>query len=164
MQLPPGCPSDLYGAFNMLKTHSALSLEDMQVLALIEAAGEEFYFRIAAGVTDAKAKQLLTRNGREERGHARRLVKAIQVQGGAPFELPAAADNPFVAALPGEFPATPEFLKMLADAEQDGDRQYEAWASASSHPEVAKLLRANGREESRHGVRDAEVIQILAAG
>ena len=162
-ELPAGYPTDLYGAFNLLKTRDKLSLEDLKVLALIEAAGEEFYLRIAAGVRNDKAKALLTRNGREERGHAARLVKAIGLQGGSPFELPEARDNPFIASLPGDFQVTAEFLKGLEGAEIDGDRQYEVWAAGAANAEVAKLLRANGREESRHGARDAEVIELIAA-
>jgi rubrerythrin len=160
--LPNGFPLDLTGAFNMLKTRKRLSVDDLRVLAMIEAAGEEFYMRIAKGVRDPEAAALLTQNGREERGHAHRLLKAIVAEGGDAFELPEPKDNPFFASLPGEMPATAEFLTMLEGAEQDGDRVYQAWADATPNAEVAKILRQNGREESRHGERDAKVVQILA--
>jgi rubrerythrin len=163
VNLPNGFPSDLLGAFNVLKTHATLSVEDLEVLALLEAAGEEFYVRIARGVRDAEARALLLQNGREERGHAYRLVKAIALESGKTFELPEHAHNPFVAAMPSEMPATAEFLKMLESGEQDSDRQYQAWANGASKPEVAKSLRQNGREESRHGERDAQAMRLIAA-
>ncbi len=55
---------------------------------MIEAAGEEFYLRVAKGVRDTHAKALLTQNGHEERGHAHRLVKAIAAESGETFVLP----------------------------------------------------------------------------
>jgi rubrerythrin len=160
--LPNGFPSDLLGAFDVLKSRKKLSVDDLRVLAMIEAAGEEFYVRIANGVRNAEAAALLTQNAREERGHAHRLLKAIVAEGGAAFVLPEPKDNPFFASLPAEIPATPEFLKMLESGEQDGDRVYQGWADGTSNADVAKILRQNGREESRHGERDAKVIELLA--
>ncbi len=161
--LPPDYPSDISGAFGILKTRKSLSLDDMRVLAVIEAAGEEFYLRIARGVRNPQAAALLIQNGREERGHAHRLLKAIVAAGGEPFELPPASENPFIAGLPAEFPATPEFIASLEKGEKDGDRIYQTWADAAANDEVAQVLRQNGREETRHGERDAQVIRLLAA-
>ncbi len=161
--LPNGFPSDLLGAFKVLKTRPKLAVEELRVLAMIEAAGEEFYLRIAKGVRDREAKELLTQNGREERGHAHRLIKAIAAESGETFVLPEPEDNPFIASMPAEYPATAEFLKMLETGEQDGDRQYQAWADGASNPAVAKILRQNGREESRHGERDARAVRLIAA-
>jgi rubrerythrin len=161
--LPPDYPSDISGAFGVLKTRKSLSLDDMRVLAVIEAAGEEFYVRIARGVRNPEAAALLIQNGREERGHAHRLLKAIVAAGGEPFELPAARDNPFIASLPHELPATVEFIRSLESGEQNGDRIYQAWADAAANDEVAKVLRQNGREETHHAERDAQVIRLLAA-
>jgi rubrerythrin len=161
--LPQGYPSDISGAFGVLKTRKSLSLDDMRVLAVIEAAGEEFYLRIARSVRNAEAAALLIQNGREERGHAHRLLKAIVAAGGEPFELPSANENPFIAGLPAQLPATPEFIASLEKGEKDGDRIYQAWADAAASDEVANVLRQNGREETRHGERDAQVIRLLAA-
>jgi rubrerythrin len=161
--LPQGYPSDISGAFGVLKTRQSLSLDDMRVLAVIEAAGEEFYLRIARSVRNAEAAALLIQNGREERGHAHRLLKAIVAAGGEPFELPSAGENPFIAGLPAQLPATPEFIASLEKGEKDGDRIYQAWADAAANEEVANVLRQNGREETRHGERDAQVIRLLAA-
>jgi rubrerythrin len=161
--LPDGFPSDLGGAFNLLKTRTKLAADDLRVLAMLEAAGEEFYRRVAKGVRDTKAKALLIQNGREERGHARRLVKAIAAESGEAFVLPEPEQNPFVAVMPSEFPVDAEFIKTLESGEYEGDSQYQTWADGASNPKVEKLLRQNGREESRHGERDAQVIRLIAA-
>ena len=161
--LPSGFPSDLIGAFKVLTTRPELTIEDLRVLAVIEAAGEEFYLRIAKSVRNTEAKALLTQNGLEERGHAHRLVKAIAVESGETFVLPEPQENPFIASMPTEFPATAEFLEMLETGEQDGDRQYQIWADGASTPAVAKILRQNGREESRHAERDAQALRLIAA-
>ena len=91
--LPAGYPPDITAAFNILKTRTRLSLDDMRVLALIEAAGEEFYLRIAKGVSNPEAAALLKQNGREELGHAHRLLKAIVAAGGESFKMPAANER-----------------------------------------------------------------------
>ena len=161
--LPNGFPSDLLGAFKVLTARPKLAVEDLKVLAMIEAAGEEFYLRIAKGVRDRDAKELLSQNGREERGHAHRLVKAIAAESGETFVLPESQENPFIASMPTEYPVTTEFLKTLESGEQDGDRQYQTWADGASNPTVAKILRQNGREESRHGERDAQAMRLIAA-
>jgi rubrerythrin len=130
---------------------------------MIEAAGEALYFRIAAGVKDPRAADLLKQNGREERGHAYRLAKILRLQAGEEFVPPTDAENPFVASMPAALPSTPEFIASLQHGEADGDRLYQHWADGAADAEVAKLLRLNGREESRHGLRDAEVVRYLTA-
>jgi len=127
---------------------------------LIEGFGEVFYEGLAASV-DGEAATLLRRNGQEERGHAHRVLKAIEIKGGAAFTLPPAAENPFVQVA-GSYPASDEFLGMLVDAEVDGERIYLAWAEAEPDAEVAKLLRQNGREEMRHSERVAQARELLA--
>ena len=163
MSIPAGFPSDAARVFAMLKDRGALGADDLKVLAMIEAAGEALYFRIADGVNDLRAAQLLRQNGREERGHAYRLAKILKLQTGEDFVPPLDAENPFVASLPAALPATPEFIASLLQGEADGDRLYQMWADGAANPEVAKLLRLNGREESRHGMRDAEVIRYIEA-
>ena len=50
----------------------------------------------------------------------------------------------------------------LATIEQlDGDAGYQRWADREPDPEVQRLLRRNGREETVHGQRVTEVIAIL---
>ena len=89
--LPDGYPADAFEAFAFLKTRTRLDIEDLKVLAMIECYGEAFYQILVAGVGHAEARALLGRNGAEERGHAHRVLKAIRLLGGEPFELPAVA-------------------------------------------------------------------------
>lgn len=159
--LPAGCPTDAFGALDYLKTRASLSIEDMKILAMIETYGEVFYEVLARGVADEEARKLLLRNGAEERGHAHRLLKAITLKGGT-FELPSNAENPFNPFALDQVPANSELLGMLQQAEVDGDLQYQAWADAEPNADVAQLLRLNGREETRHFERVAEVKKILA--
>jgi rubrerythrin len=162
MTIPDGYPLDSAGAFELLRSRSKLEPNDLKVLAMIEAAGEAFYFQVAESVQDPRAKELLRQNGREERGHAYRLAKILRLQTGEEWTVPAAQDNPFLASAPPTLPAvTPEFIASLEHGEADGDRLYQVWADGATDPEIAKLLRLNGREESRHGERDAEVIRYL---
>jgi rubrerythrin len=161
MSIPQGFPSDAAGVFSILKNRATLGTDDLKVLAMIEAAGEALYYRIAEGVKDPHAAELLRQNGREERGHAFRLAKILRLQTGEEFIPPADAENPFVTSMAAAMPSTPEFIASLEQGEADGDRLYQMWADGAADPQVAKLLRLNGREESRHGLRDAEVIRYL---
>lgn len=161
--LPPGYPSDFAGALGVLKSRQSLSVEDLRVLALVEAAGEELYLRIARGIRLPEAAALLVQNGREERGHAHRLMKAIVAAGGEAFDLPKPEDNPFVATMPATFPATVEFIGSLESGEKNGDRLYQHWAAGAANETIAQVLRQNGLEETRHGERDAEVVRLLQA-
>jgi rubrerythrin len=162
MSIPDGYPADSNGAFGVLRSRAKLGPDDLKVLAMIEAAGEAFYFRVAECVQDPRAKELLRQNGREERGHAYRLAKILRLQTGEEWSVPSAEENPFLTSAPAALPAiTPEFIASLEQGEADGDRLYQVWADGEANPEIAKLLRLNGREESRHGDRDAEVIRYL---
>ena len=49
------------------------------------------------------------------------------------------------------------------EAEMDGDAGYQHWADKESDPEIARLLRLNGREETKHGERVAQALSILEA-
>ena len=159
--LPSGYPSDLYGAFEMLKRRARLALEDLKVLAMIESAGELFYLNMAKTLVNPEAKKLMARNGQEERGHAHRMLKAIHLLGDRSFELPAHPENPFVETLAPEIPVNGDVLTMLETAEKDGNLHYQAWADAEPNAEVAKLLRQNGAEESTHGERVAQIKVLL---
>jgi hypothetical protein len=161
--LPAGYPEQAFDAFAYLTTRKQLSVEDMQVLAMIECFGEAFYLLLADNVTDPQAKALLTRNGNEERGHAHRLLKAIKLKSGSEFTLPANEDNPFFKFCPSELACDTEVISALEKGEAEGDLVYQVWAEAESDPQVADLLRLNGREETRHGERVSEVKRLLAA-
>jgi hypothetical protein len=161
LSLPAGYPSDPNAAFALLKSRRRLSLDDLKVLAILECFGEAFYLDIARNIGNDEARALLTRNGHEERGHAHRLLKAMTLLGGAAFELPAPADNPFLQAATPAIAVNADFLGLLEKGEADGDLQYQAWAAAEPHPEVAQLYRQNGAEETRHGQRVTQVKRLL---
>jgi rubrerythrin len=159
--LPAGYPTNQTEAFALLATRKKLSIDDLKILALLEAAGESFYLAAAAALDNAEAKALLTRNGQEERGHAHRLLKAIALLGGEPFELPADEHNPYIRPLRLDGKISADVLATIEKGEQEGDLSYQAWADAESNIEVAKILRQNGSEETRHGERVAQVINLL---
>ena len=48
-------------------------------------------------------------------------------------------------------------------AEKVRDAGYQRWADRETDPEVQRLLRLNGREETTHGERVREVMALLAA-
>lgn len=159
--LPPGYPEQAFEAFDILKKRTALSVEDMQVLAMIECFGEAFYFVLAKNVTHPQAKALLERNGQEERGHAHRMLKAIKLKTGQDYVLPANEDNPFFRFLPTELSCDANIIASLEAGEADGDLTYQSWADNEPDAMVANLLRQNGREETRHGQRATEVRRLL---
>jgi rubrerythrin len=148
-----------------MKGKGRLNADDLKVLAMIEAAGELFYKAVAEQVPIAQAKQLLLRNGQEERGHGHRMVKAIRVMTGEEYSLPSDDLNPFaigtLAAIKS-INVNDAFLGQLVQGELDGDRQYQAWAAAEPNEEIAKLYRQTGREEIAHGTRLDEVRQLLS--
>ena len=161
--LPAGYPEQAFDAFAFLCTRTELSVEDMQVLAMIECFGEAYYFVLAENVSNADAKALLTRNGHEERGHAHRLLKAIKLKSGADFSLPSNEENPFFKFCPTALSCDADTIAALEKGEADGDLVYQVWAEAEKNPQIAELLRLNGREETRHGERVTEVKKLLAA-
>jgi|AntAceMinimDraft_5_1070358.scaffolds.fasta_scaffold04245_4 hypothetical protein len=158
--IPSGYPTDQIEAFALLATRERLSIDDMKILALLEAAGEAFYFAAADAVKNDEAKNLLRRNGQEERGHAHRLLKAIELSGSS-FDLPADEDNPYIQPMDLDGIINADLLQIIQQSEQDGDLQYQVWADAESSDAVAKILRQNGVEETRHGERVAQVVTLL---
>jgi rubrerythrin len=163
MKLPDGYTADSQAAFAQLKTRKRLSIDDLKVLAMLECFGEEFYLGLARQLPNAAASALLSRNGNEERGHAHRLLKAIRLLGGESFELPAAANNPFMQGPATPITVTADLLAAFAQGEVDGDLAYQAWADAEPNAEVAKLYRQNGAEETQHAQRLSQVRALLQA-
>ncbi|CAA0081659.1 Uncharacterised protein [Halioglobus japonicus] len=158
--IPSGYPDDQIEAFSLLGTREKLSIDDMKILALLEVAGEAFYLAAAQAVSNADAKDLLRRNGQEERGHAHRLLKAIDLLGGE-FKLPDDTDNPYVQPMDLNGVINADLLNIIQQSEKDGDMQYQVWADAESNEQVAKILRQNGAEETRHGERVSQVVDLL---
>jgi len=156
-----GQDDDFFSAVAALTALEHLDVDGMRLLYRIERAGEHFYDQLADRIGNAKAADLLRRNGREERGHAERVRKALGVKLGSAYEPTAADQAPYAIALPEA--VSPDMLAVIVQAERDGDAGYEKWAQRESDPEVQRLLRLNGREETVHGERVSEVMAILGA-
>jgi rubrerythrin len=152
---------DFYAAVATLTAVERLDVDSMRLLYRVERAGETFYERLADRIGEPAAADLLRRNGREERGHAERVRRAIGVKLGTAYEPTAADCAPYTIALPDAL--TPELLTVIVQAERDGDAGYQRWADREADPEVQRLLRLNGREETVHGERVTETIAILRA-
>lgn len=137
-----------------------LDVEGMELLFRVECSGEDFYFALADRIGNAQAADLLRKNGREEVGHAHRLQRAIAIKLGQEYEPSAEMLTRFDIPLPDAIDA--ELFPLIVKAELDGDAGYQRWADRESDPEVAKLLRQNGREETVHSERVCRVQEILA--
>lgn len=158
--LPADLPSDFGSALAVLNAKDRLDVEGLKLMATVECAGEPFYLGLAECVSIPEAQKLLRENAREETAHAHRVKKAIEILTGAPYELPTLAENPY--ASPPAFPeVTPELLEGIRAGELAGDVSYQRFADSEPNPEVAELLRQNGREEVRHSNRVEQVIALL---
>jgi rubrerythrin len=155
-------PRDFFSAVTALTRIEQLDVEGMRLLFRVECSGEDFYNGIADRIGDARAAELLRKNGREERGHAERVRRAIGVKLGRPFEPSAEDLARYPIALPDAIPA--DMLALIVQGELDGDAGYQRWADREPDPDVQRLLRLNGREETVHGQRVTEVIALLKAG
>ena len=136
-----------------------LDVEAMETLYRLENSGEVFYNLLADRVGNDDAAALLRKNGREEAGHARRIQRAIAHKLGQDYEPAGEVLECFAVALPATISA--EMLSAVVQGEIAGDAGYQKWADNEPDPEVARLLRLNGREESLHGERVTQAIAIL---
>lgn len=153
-------PRDFFSAVVALGSIKRLDVDGMRLLFRVENSGEDFYNGIADRIGDERAAALLRRNGREERGHAERVRKALGIKLGRAFEPSADDLAPFAIELPESIPA--ELFPAIVQGELDGDAGYQKWADGEADPEVQRLLRLNGREETVHGERVREVMTLLA--
>ena len=158
--LPAQIPADMLSAIGVLNQIDQLGIEEMKLMILVEMAGEPLYGALADSIANPEAADLLRRNGREETAHAHRLKKAIEILTGEPFDLPPMAENPY-AEIPDLGTPGPDLLESVRQGEISGDASYQRYAAAEANPEIAELLRQNGREEIRHGERVARAIEIL---
>jgi rubrerythrin len=158
--LPDAMPADFMAALAHLDTKDRLGLDEMKLLVLLETSGEPLYQKLASLAPEGEATELLLTNGREEIAHAQRLKRAIEISTGEPFEVPSLDENPY-AEPPPFTELTPELLAGFVAGETNGDAGYQKWADHEPNPEIAELLRQNGREETRHGERVARVAKIL---
>jgi rubrerythrin len=150
---------DFFSAAFALAAVEQLDVEAMRLLFRVERSGEDFYNLVADRIGDAHAAELLRRNAREERGHSERVRRALAIKLGGTFEPSAEDLAHYPIPLPETIPL--ELLPQIVQAEIDGDAGYHRWADRETDPEVQRLLRLNGREETVHGERVTEVISIL---
>ena len=152
---------DFLSANAALGATEVLDVEAMQLLFRVECSGEDFYNQLADRVGNDEAADLLRRNGREEVGHARRIQRALGIKLGQPFEPSADLLERFSIPLPPE--VGPDLFPVIIQAEVQGDAGYQRWADLEPDPEVARLLRLNGREETIHAERARQALALLQA-
>ncbi|MFT4581641.1 MAG: rubrerythrin [Gammaproteobacteria bacterium] len=157
---PENMPADFEAAFQYLSGVSAPTINDFKLMAYVETGGEAFYAGIANGAPNQQIKDLLNKNGREERAHAHRLKKVIEKLSGDTFTVPSPAENPYYIQ-PEGIVVDKDFLTFLIEAEVSGDNLYETWASSVSDEECAGWLRQNGKEEINHSERAKEAMGYL---
>lgn len=151
--IPPGAPATINEAFGYIAGLDKPSVDELKVMVLLEAAGQQLYRNMAAGTDHAGVIALLEHNGREELAHGHRVAKAIRAISGEEYLPPAAADNPYLASRLPTAPLTVAGLQGLARTEVAGEELYLKWAANIGNAEAASLFRQNGKEEAEHGDR-----------
>jgi rubrerythrin len=152
---------DFFSASAELAGRQELDVPAMELLYRLECSGEDFYNALADRIGNDEAAELLRRNGKEELGHARRVQRAIAIRLGHDYEPAGDVLERFPIPLPET--VSLELLPIIVKAELDGDAGYQRWADNETDPEVARLLRLNGREETGHGNRVSKALEILEA-
>jgi len=150
---------DFASAGAALAAKDALEVDDLRLMFRLERAGEEFYRQLADGCDHVEAADLFRKNGREERGHAERLRRAIGLKLGVDYQPDDDDLRPLVVSVPNPLPL--EMLPHIVAGEINGDAGYQRWADAEPNPDVQRLLRQNGREESAHGERVRQAMGLL---
>lgn len=138
-----------------------LDIETAELLIRVENSGDVLYNALAERLNNEEAAELLRKNGREEVGHARRMMKVISLKTGTEYVPSAEVLEKFEVELPESLDASS--LPMIVEGELQGDIGYQKWASYETDPEVIELLLRNGREETKHAERVKQAIEILAA-
>ena len=152
---------DFFEATARIGAADTLDLETAELLIRVENSGDVLYNELAARLDNEEAAELLRRNGREEVGHARRVMKILSLKLGTEYVPSAEVMEKFTVDLPDSVDASA--LPMIVEGEMQGDIGYQKWAAAETDPEVIKLLLLNGREETKHAERIKQAIAILAA-
>ncbi len=152
---------DFFSASAALDACQELDIPAMELLYRLEISGDDFYQALADRIGNEEAGDLLRKNGREETGHARRVQRAMSIRLGTDYEPSAEVRTPFAIPLPEV--VSLKLFPAIVQAEIAGDAGYQRWADQEADPEVARLLRLNGREETIHGKRVAEALAILEA-
>lgn len=143
-----------------LQGKTVLDVEALTLMYRLEMAGERFYEMLIERIDNAEAAELLRRNAREENAHARRIARALTIKTGTEWSPSAEESVLLDVPLPDTIPV--EMFPAIVAGEIRADGGYQAWADNETDPEVERLLRLNGREESIHGERVTQVIEILS--
>ncbi|CAM8622116.1 Rubrerythrin [Acidimicrobiia bacterium] len=151
---------DFFEATARIGAAETLDLETAELLIRVENSGDVLYNELASRLDNEEAAELLRRNGREEVGHARRVMKILSLKLGTEYVPSAEVMEKFTVDLPDSVDASA--LPMIVEGEMQGDVGYQKWAAAETDPEVIKLLLLNGREETKHAERIKQAIAILA--
>ncbi len=152
---------DFAGASQALAGLDHLDVPAMELMYRLECSGEDFYNLLADRIGNDDAAALFRRNAKEELGHARRIARAITIKQGSEFSPRPELERRFAVTLPDTI--DPAMLPFIVAGEQAGDAGYQTWADNEPDPQVARLLRLNGREETLHGERVTQAIAILEA-
>ena len=152
---------NFYTANASLAGVDRLGTEEMQTIWRVEMAGELFYNLLAERIDDEEAKDLLRRNAVEERGHARRIARALSIALGSEWEPSVEQQELLEVPMPGTIDA--RLFAGIVQGELNGDAGYQKWADNETNPEIARLLRLNGREETIHANRAQRVLEILSS-
>ena len=161
-QLPEGAPKTTSEAFAYIGGLSkGATLDDVRILAMVEAIGKELYDELASRTENPEAAELLRQNGREELLHAHRCAQAVEILSGTPFPIPPLSEIPFFTPL-SPMPVTKAAMAGLAEAELAGGDLYAGIAASFDNPEAKALFAQNGREELEHGQRLQRVAELLA--
>ena len=153
--------TNFYTANASLAGAEKLGIEEMQTIWRVEMAGELFYNLLAERIDNEEAKDLLRRNAVEERGHARRIARALSIKLGHEWAPTAEQQELLEVPLPPVIDAA--LFAGVVKGEMNGDAGYQKWADAETDEEVVRLLRLNGREETIHANRAQRVFEILSA-
>ena len=152
---------DFASASQTLAQLDSLDVPAMELMYKLECSGEDFYNLLADRIDNDDAAELFRRNAKEELGHARRIARAIAIKQGSEFEPTPELQERYEITLPDTIDVA--MLPHIVAGEQAGDAGYQGWADNESDPDVARLLRLNGREETLHGERVNQAIAILEA-
>ena len=152
---------NFYTANASLAGAEKLGVEEMQTIWRVEMAGELFYNLLAERIDNEEAKDLLRKNAVEERGHARRIARALSIKLGHEWQPTAEHQELLDVPMPPVIDAN--LFAGVVKGEMNGDAGYQKWADAETDEEVVRLLRLNGREETIHANRAQRVFEILSA-
>ena len=89
------------------------------------------------------------------------MMKVISLKTGTEYVPSAEVLEKFSVELPDTIDLA--MLPLIVAGEMQGDAGYQAWADRETDEEVIRLLRLNGREETKHAERITKVIEILEA-